>query len=233
MEEATDGSAHRLLWAVRAMILVDANSIRSFPMVRSKRWILAAILLIVPVAVGRSQGQQGTPLDHMEHHFDNPEESAKNFDDPARDAWQMPDHVIAALNLKRGQVVADIGAGTGYFTVRLAKATAAPKVYAVDVEPKMVSYVRDRADKEGLHNVITVLAAADTPNLPESVDVVLLVDTYHHIGKREAYFRSLATSLKAGGRVAIIDFRADSNEGPPPQFRFPPEKIEAEMSAAG
>jgi cyclopropane fatty-acyl-phospholipid synthase-like methyltransferase len=103
----------------------------------------------------------------------------------------------------------------------------------VDIEPKMVSYLRDRAIKEGLHNVIAVQAAADTPNLPEPVDVVLIVDTYHHIGEREAYFRKLAKSLKPGGKVAIIDFRPDSKQGPPPEFHFPPEKIKAEMSAAG
>jgi ubiquinone/menaquinone biosynthesis C-methylase UbiE len=169
----------------------------------------------------------------MEHSFDNPEQSAKSFDDPARDAWQMPDRVIAALALKRGQVVADVGAGTGYFTVRLAKAPATPKVYGVDIEPKMVSYLRNRATKEGLHNVIAVQGAADTPNLPEPVDVVLIVDTYHHIGEREAYFRKLAKSLKPGGRVAIIDFRPDWEQGPPKEFRFPPAKIKAEMSAAG
>ena len=76
--------------------------------------------------------------DHMEHSFADAERYAKSFDDPARDAWQMPERVIAALDLKPGQIVADIGAGTGYFTVRLAKSAAAPKVYAVDIEATMV-----------------------------------------------------------------------------------------------
>src|SRR5579863_9118754 len=76
--------------------------------------------------------------DHMQHRFDNPEQYAKAFDDPARDAWQMPDKVIEALHLKPGQVVADLGAGTGYFTVRLARSQAMPKVYGVDIEPSMV-----------------------------------------------------------------------------------------------
>jgi SAM-dependent methyltransferase len=202
-------------------------------MTRSNHWILAAILLVGPVAFGQTAAQQATPPDHMDHRFDNPEQSAKGFDDPARDAWQMPDRVIAALSLKPGQIVADIGSGTGYFTVRLAKSATAPKVYGSDIEPNMVSYLRDRAAKEGLHNVFSVLAAADTPNLPERVDVVLIVDTYHHIGERETYFRKLAKSLKPGGKVAIVDFRPDWKEGPPAEFRFPPEKIKAEMSAAG
>ena len=175
----------------------------------------------------------GQTPDHMDHRFNNPKELAKNFDDPGRDAWQMPDRVIAALGLQPGQSVADIGAGTGYFSVRLAKSAAALKVYAVDIEPSMVTYLRDRAAKEHLQNVVAVQAAADTPNLPEPVDVVLIVDTYHHIGAREVYFRKLAQSLKPGGKVAIVDFRPDSPEGPPKEFRFMPEQIEAEMSKAG
>ena len=153
--------------------------------------------------------------------------------DPARDAWQMPDRVVEALGLKRGQIVADIGAGTGYFTVRLAKSEAAPKVYAVDIEPSMVSYLRERAGQEQLNNVVAVQAAADTPNLPEAVDLVLIVDTYHHIGGRDVYFRKLAKSLKPGARVAIIDFKPDSPEGPPKEFRFTPEQVKSEMSKAG
>lgn len=175
---------------------------------------------------------QTAPQDHMDHHFD-PKSSAKSFDDPSRDAWQMPDRVIAALALKPGEAVADIGSGTGYFAVRLAKSAAALKVYGADIEPEMVNYLRDRAAKEGLKNVIPVQAAADSPNLPEAVDVALIVDTYHHIRDRENYFRKLAKSLKPGGRIAIIDFKPDSPEGPPKEFRFSPDKFKAEMSKAG
>jgi cyclopropane fatty-acyl-phospholipid synthase-like methyltransferase len=195
-----------------------------------KHYLPAVFLLAAAVAL--SQSKEQTHADHMEHHFDA-KESAKSFDDPARDAWQLPDRVIAALNLKRGQIVADIGAGTGYFSVRLAKSEAAPKVYAVDIEPSMVNYLRERAAKDGLKDVIGVLASADQPNLPEPVDLVLIVDTYHHIGDRESYFRRLAKSIRQGGRVAIIDFKSDSPEGPPKEFRFPPERFKSEMGKAG
>jgi len=193
----------------------------------TKHRMLAAILLSGALAFSQ------THADHMEHRFDNAEQWAKSFDDPARDGWQLPDRVIATLGLKPGQIVADVGAGTGYFSVRLAKSAAAPKVYAADIEPSMVSYLRERAAKEGLKNIVAVQAAAGSPNLPEPVDLVLIVDTYHHIGDRERYFRKLASSLKPGGRVAIIDFKADSPEGPPSEFRFPPEKFESEMAKAG
>ena len=199
---------------------------------RSNLCLLAMAALASATAYGQSPAQSQAHPDHMEHHFD-PAASAKAFDDPARDTWQLPDRVIAALDLKPGQVIADIGSGTGYFTVRLAKSPAAPKVYGADIEPAMVTYLRERAAKEGLGNVVAVQAAADTPNLPEPVDLVLIVDTYHHIGNREAYFSRLRSSLKPGARVAIIDFRPDSPEGPPKEFRFPPEKFQAEMSQAG
>ena len=200
---------------------------------RSKLCVLVPIVFAAFATFGQSQRQDKVQPDHLEHRFNNPELSAKSFDDPARDAWQLPERVIAALNLKPGQTVADIGSGTGYFTVRLAKTPAVPKVYGADIEPAMVTYLRQRAAKEGLGNVVAVQAAADSPNLPAPVDLVLIVDTYHHIGNREVYFRKLRSSLKSGGRVAIIDFKPDSPEGPPKAFRFPPEQFKAEMSAAG
>ncbi len=202
------------------------------PIPRSLAALLVAAVALAAQAPKTPASHEMSHGDHMQHHFD-PEQSAKQFDDPARDSWQMPAQVIAALHLRPGQIVADIGAGTGYFSVRLARSDAAPKVYAVDIEPGMVTYLRDRAAKEGLNNIIAVQAAEDSANLPEPVDAILIVDTYHHIGNREAYFRKLARSLRPGGRLAIIDFKPDSPEGPPKEFRFPPEKFKAELARAG
>lgn len=170
---------------------------------------------------------------HMEHRFDNADEWAKTFDDPARDQWQMPSQVIAALDLKPGQSVADIGAGTGYFTMRLAKSPAAPKVFAVDIEKSMVEHVQQRAMHDGLTSIVAVLAAPDRTNLPEPVDVVLMVDTYHHIPNRVAYFTGLKARMKPGARLAIVDFRKGAPAGPPEEFRFTPDQISAELAKAG
>src|SRR5215468_6978639 len=95
---------------------------------------LISFALMAPL-IGQSQEHQQHHADHMQHRFENPEQWAKSFDDPARDAWQLPDRVIATLGLQKGDIVADVGAGTGYFSVRLAKSPASPKVYAVDIEP--------------------------------------------------------------------------------------------------
>jgi len=177
--------------------------------------------------------QPGAKPDHMQHRFDDPAKFAKSFDDPKRDEWQMPSKVIDALGLRAGMLVADIGAGTGYFSMRLARLSPGLTVYAVDIEPKMVEHLTQRAATEQLKNVSAVLAIPASPNIPMAVDVVLIVDTYHHIGSRAAYFRDLRKALKPSGRIAIVDFKKDSPEGPPVEFRFTAEQIEAEMKQAG
>jgi cyclopropane fatty-acyl-phospholipid synthase-like methyltransferase len=203
-------------------------------MTRIQILCLAALLFAVPAGARQHGGQKPGARDHMDHKFDDPERYAKSFDDPARDAWQMPARVIEALALTPGQKVADIGAGTGYFSVRLARAAAAPTVFAVDLEPKMVEHLAKRAAADGLKNITAVLASATSPNLPEPVDVVLVVDTYHHIGNRPAYFAALKSKLAPGGRLAIVDFRKGApGGGPPDAFRFTPDQITGELATAG
>jgi ubiquinone/menaquinone biosynthesis C-methylase UbiE len=141
----------------------------------------------------------------------------------------MPSRVIETLALRSNASVADIGAGTGYFSIRLAKTVPGGTVYAVDVEPSMLAHIGKRAAGEGLRNVVTVQASGTSPNLPKPVDLVIVVDTYHHLPSRSTYFRELKKSLAAGGGVAIIDFRKDSPEGPPPEFRFEADQIVGEM----
>jgi ubiquinone/menaquinone biosynthesis C-methylase UbiE len=202
------------------------------------RWIVIVTgMITLVVGVGTSGQQRHPPAghvpDHMEHRFADPERYAKEFDDPARDTWQMPARIIDTLGFKAGQSVADIGAGTGYFSIRLANVPAAPTVYAVDIEPSMVQYLKARAANAGLTNVIAVQANADSPNLPAPVDTVLVVDTYHHIANRVEYFRKLRASFKPSGRLTIIDFRKDAPTGPPPEFRFTEAQITSELMQAG
>jgi predicted methyltransferase len=188
-------------------------------------------LLTIPATAQQHQHPPAAP-DHMEHRFD-PEASTKSFDDPARDEWQMPSRVIDALGLRPDSAVADVGAGTGYFTMRLARAVPQGVVYAVDIEPKMLDFIRQRAREADVRQIVTVQAAASSPNLPKPVDVVLVVNTYHHIPNRPVYFRDLQRSLKPGGAVAIVDFRKDAPNGPPPEFRFEASRIQQEMESAG
>lgn len=185
-----------------------------------------SLLLVCSVAWAQS------PATH-EHSFSGAEQWAHVFDDPARDGWQKPHEVIHALALGPRAAVADLGAGTGYFSARLANMLPAGTVYAVDVEPDMVKYLGERAKREKLENLKPVQAKPDDPGLPAPVDLVLLVDVYHHIDGREKYFAALQSRLKPAGRVAIIDFRLDSPEGPPKAARIPPAQVKAEMAKAG
>jgi len=168
-----------------------------------------------------------------EHAFSDAERWSKIFDDPARDAWQKPREVISALAVAPDAAVADIGSGTGYFAVRLARAAPKGVVYGVDTEPSMVRYLDERAKHEGLGNLVSVAGQPGDASLPVKVDLVLMVDVYHHIAERARYFDRLRGSLKAGARVAIIDFRLDSPSGPPKRERITAEQVKAELAKAG
>jgi SAM-dependent methyltransferase len=169
----------------------------------------------------------------MHHRFDDPAVWAPRFDDPGRDAWQKPDEVIKALGLREDAKVADLGAATGYFAVRFARALPKGKVFGVDIEPEMVRYLDERAKKEALPNLVGVLGGPADPHLPEAVDLVLVVDTYHHLDDRPAYFRRLLDKLSPGGKVAIIDFRRGQPMGPPDAHKVPAEQVKEEMAAGG
>ena len=204
----------------------------------------AAVLLlaVLPCTLAVTAEKQKHDKHHgshdatVRHPFDDPERWAKVFDDPERDSWQKPEAVFDALGVKEGSWVADLGAGTGYFSVRLSRRVGASgKVYAIDVEPKLVAYLRDRAAREKLANVESVLAAYDDPRLPDSsVDLVLIVDTWHHIDARLKYLDRLRKVLRPGGRVAIVDYKAgDIPVGPPPEHRLAREAVLAELEKAG
>jgi SAM-dependent methyltransferase len=189
--------------------------------------LLALIVLIAQGCAGRDHGG------HHEQRFRDAERWTRVFDDPARDAWQKPDEVIRTLALASDALVADIGSGTGYFAVGLARAVPKGHVYGADIEPDMVRYLAERGRREGLANLTSVAAAPGDPKLPRPVDLALVVNTYHHIAERPAYFRRLRQSLRQGGRVAIIDFLPDAPAGPPRQARIPALVVKEEMGRAG
>ena len=168
-----------------------------------------------------------------QHEFGDADKWAEVFDDPKRDGWQKPHEVIKALALKPDAVVADIGAGTGYFAVRFARMLPQGKIYAADIEPDMVRHLAQRAKREQLANVFAIESATDDAKLPEKVDLALFVDTYHHIDDRSRYFAKLKGTLAPQGRVAIVDFTMDSEIGPPPRARVTPEQVKRELAKAG
>ncbi len=210
--------------------------------------LLALLVLLAPAATLAGGDPQTQPAGAHSHHdhqghdatvshpFDDVERWETVFDDPTRAQWQKPGEIPAAIGLKEGMVVADIGAGTGYFERFFSKAVG-PKgrVYAVDIEPKMVAHIESRAAEEKTPNVVAVLAEPDDPKLPAAgVDVIFVCDTWHHINDRLDYLKRLAASLAPGGRLAIVDFRKKPLPvGPPPEHKLAREVVMDELAQAG
>jgi SAM-dependent methyltransferase len=191
-------------------------------------------------AHGHGHDHPHGPEYQTDAHDESPERFAdaaawsKVFDDPKRDAWQKPDELVRELGLKPDDIVADLGAGTGYFSVRLARAAPKGRVLAIDVSQGMLDWTKKRAERDGVTNVEVILADKSDAKLPEGVDVVLVVDTYHHLTDRVAYFRRVAERLDEGGRVVVVDFKMGKLPvGPPESHKIPPDVIESEMKRAG
>jgi arsenite methyltransferase len=158
------------------------------------------------------------------------------LDAHGRDSWQMPERVLDALALAPDAVVADVGAGTGYFTERFARRLGeAGRVYATDVQEEMLDRLRDRAADRRLANVVVVAARFDDPDLPEACcDLVFFSSVYKEIDGRVAYMEKVRRALRPAGRVAILEYRPDwKGAGPPHADRLAPEQVIEELAAAG
>ncbi len=167
----------------------------------------------------------------VHHRFEDADAWAARFEDPDRDAWQLPDDVVSAIVTRDDLVIADIGSATGYFPVRFARACPDGLVIGADIEPDMVYYLNDRARREGLSNLVSVLAAPDDPHLPATADVIFICNTYHHIDDRLDYFTRLRGQLREDGRLVVVDYRPASRRGPP--HKLPAEHVETELIEAG
>jgi ubiquinone/menaquinone biosynthesis C-methylase UbiE len=167
--------------------------------------------------------------------FSAVERFARHFDGAERDVWQKPAEVVRFLELSAGQIVADIGAGTGYFLPYLSRAAGAQgRVLALDVEPNMVEYMKQRSRKSGFANVEPRVVAPDDPGLtPGSVDHILVVNTWHHVDDRVSYAGKLARALRPAGTLLIVDFTLESDQGPPKEHRLSAEQVVKELEGGG
>lgn len=187
-------------------------------------------LVLIAVAVGLA-----APVS-AQHARLFPPESLGLLEGPDRDAWQRPDQIMDALLIGEGSTVADLGAGGGWFTVRLAlRVRATGRVYAEDVQTEMIQAIERRVEREALRNVTTVLGTQTDPKIPDgSLDAALIVDAYHEMEQPVTLLRNLARSLKPTGLIGIVNYKKDGGgPGPDMNERVDPEQVIRDARAAG
>ena len=190
---------------------------------------LIVCICLQPRAAAVAQESAANRFMHQER-FD---QLVAHFEDPARAQWQKPDLVIASLGPLEGKTVADIGAGTGYFAFPIA--TKAANVIAIDIDKRFLDYIEQKKQTQKIGaNIETRLTTPQSPGLKRSeADVVLIVDTYHHIENRVEYLKKLKNDLRKGGVLVIIDFKKQPPPpGPPVELRLSQEQVESELKSA-
>jgi predicted methyltransferase len=209
-------------------------------------WSVALLTLALSGCAARAPSEHASHGEHGEHgahaghdagHFADPSRFVPAWNDPARDAWQKPEEIIAALGLAPGAVVVDLGAGTGYLVPALSRAVGPTgEVVALDIEPAMLTFLQEAAAREGWTQMRTHAAAPDDPRLaPASVDAVVTLNTWHHIADRGVYAGKVLQGLKPGGAFVVVDFLKEPTEGfgPPLEMRLTAEDVAADLRAGG
>lgn len=208
-----------------ALTMAIALTNSQFPMPNSQLW---------PLEVGRWEFQTAAGR----HGRLFPPQDLGLLEGPDREAWQKPHEIMDALGIADGSAVADIGAGAGWFTIRLARRVGPNGVvFAQDVQRQMLDAIRRRVAREALRNVETRLGSDSTPNLPaRALDAVLVVDVYPEVEDRVTFLRNLAAALKPGGRIGIVNYKPGSGgPGPSPAegVRVDSATVEGDALAAG
>ncbi|MGD9906564.1 MAG: class I SAM-dependent methyltransferase [Vicinamibacterales bacterium] len=192
--------------------------------------------VVVGLAMGSAVAAQTVRPAPDQHPRLFPPQDLGLLEAPDRDEWQRPQQILDALGIADASVVADIGAGSGWFTVRLARRVGPNgRVYAQDVQPEMLTAITRRVQREGLANVVPAKGRGSDPGLEAACcDAALVVGVVHEIEDRVTLFRNLGRALKPGGRLGVVDFRpGDSGPGPAAADRVPAEAIQREAAAAG
>ena len=189
-------------------------------------FLVTLLALVGPVDASAQLGSRET------------KEWIQNLDRPERIAGLKIDEVLAVLKLKPGDNVADIGSGTGAFSLPFAKAVApSGKVYAVDIDPGLLDYIAQKAKKENVANIQTVKGEFSDPKLPNhDVDLAFFHDVLHHIQNRQAYLKALGTYIKPTGRIALIEMNRDDPKTPhrnSPEMLLSKDEVKNWMAAAG
>ena len=181
----------------------------------------SAILVVVLTTTLAAQGR-------------DPKQYQQTLENPERVAGLQVERVVTTLGIKPGMRIADLGAGTGVFSLPFAKAVGPEgKVYAIDVDAALLAIVKEKAAGASVANIETVVAGATDPKVPEPVDLLFICDTMHHLPNQAEYVKQFARLLKPGGRVAVIDFKEGNWPAGHESFKITPAQVDDWMQAAG
>lgn len=198
--------------------------------------VLFSALAVSAAAVGAEEGQHLPPIECPLRKagidptklkpFEQVEKYIAFLEREDRAKWQKPDEVVKALNLKKDDLLVDLGAGSGYFSFRFAKVLPKGRVFALDTQAEMVRHIHHKAMAESISNVQAVLIDPNNPNLPSGASVVFICDVLHHVKDRPAWLKKLNGQMRSGARLVMIEFRAGKlPEGPPEAVKIPKEKL--------
>ncbi len=220
----------------------------------SKLLILFSVLILMPSAVKSENNEPDnslknstsseTPIDcplrkkGIVHDHAKPFEQTDRYIDflerKDRIKWQKPDTVIETLNLRGDEKIADIGAGSGYFSFPFASSVPQGKVYAIDIDPEMIRYVHHKAMMNDIKNIEAVLAEPDDPKVPSDSDIVFICDVLHHIENKSLWLKKIYDQMKKGARLVLIEFKeGDLPEGPPEKIKISQKEIIAKVNRVG
>jgi SAM-dependent methyltransferase len=218
---------------------------------RHRVFILTVSVALTFPAAGRGEDHAAPEQDGSVHPIDCPlhkagvdpmgmrpfaetEKWIEYLDKPERASWQKPEEVVKALALEGRETVADVGAGSGYFTFRISRALPKGKVYATDVDPEMVRHIHRKVLTQHVSNVEVALAHSNDPGIPPGTDVAFVCDVIHHVADRHAWLKKGFDELRPGGKFVVIEFKEGKlPQGPPESMKIPKTKLIGMVEAAG
>ncbi|NQZ77626.1 MAG: methyltransferase domain-containing protein [Ekhidna sp.] len=195
----------------------------------NKNWI--SVLCLLGAGICLAQHHTGSANEYM--HKSSFEDLIKRWESPDRDEYQQPEKVLDYLGELKGKRIMDLGAGSGYFSIKLAARGA--DVIAADVNEEFQRFVKSRIENENIQNIELRTIPYDSPALGEGeVDMVFMVNTYHHIEERSAYFEEVRNGTKSDGELVIVDFfKVESPVGPPVKHKVSIDQVVSELKGAG
>ncbi len=205
---------------------------------------LCSLLAFIPNSKAYSRNNHKPPINcplekqgvnvHGMKPFQDTEKYIEFLEKKERAAWQKPDEVISAMKLRGSEVIADVGAGSGYFSFRFSKALPGGKVYAIDIDPGMLRHIHHKSLSGERGNIDVILATGDDPKVPGNADIVFICDVLHHVENRSHWLLKLYSEMKKDSHLILVEFKEGKlPQGPPEHMKISGKEMVTLVARAG